>query len=189
MMTTTATTNKDAPLPARGGGDNDVIVVVVDAPYPNKGEAGMVAAEATGEDGEGGISVVPTMSTMDASIAGEGKGAENAGAHPVASCSAEEMAIFLCANPAMDSGQDLKMLARNKMLWAGGRFGQGGVVGQDGTNRGYGQAMGLTYGGYGGVRVGGLQAGQCSNGSNTPHSISEGICAAEILERTEKEGE
>ncbi len=103
-MTTTATTNKDAPLPTRGGGDNDVIVVVVDAPYPNKGEAGMVAVEAPGEDGEGGASVMPTTSTMDASVASKGKGAENAGANPVASRSVEEMVIFLCANPAMDSG-------------------------------------------------------------------------------------
>jgi hypothetical protein len=97
--------------------------------------------------------------------------------------------IFLCANPAMDSGQDLKMLARDKMLQAGGRFGQGGVVGQDGTNGGYGQAMGLTYGGCGRVGVGGSQAGQRSNGSNAPHSISKGVCAAKILKRTEKEGE
>jgi hypothetical protein len=173
----------------QGGGNNDVIVVVVDAPYPDKGEAGMAVAEATGEDGEGGASDVPTISTMDTSIAGKGKGAENAGANPVASRSAEEMVIFLCANPTMDSVQDLKMLARDKILREGGRFGQGGVVGQDGTNRGYGQAMGLTYGGCGGVGVGGLQAGQRSNGSNAPHSISKGVCAAEISERTEKEGE
>ncbi len=80
----------------------------------------MAAVEATGEDGEGGASVVPMMSTMDASVAGKGKGAENAGTNPVASGSAEEMVIFLCANPAMDSGQDLKMLARDKMLRGGG---------------------------------------------------------------------
>jgi hypothetical protein len=84
-MTTTAMTNKDAPHPARGGGDDDVIVVIVDAPYPNKGEAGMAAAVAKGVDGEGGASVVPTRSTMDASVlAGKGKGSENAGANPVA---------------------------------------------------------------------------------------------------------
>jgi hypothetical protein len=103
----------------RGGGGNDVIVVVIDAPYPDKGEAGMVAAEATGEDGEGGASVVMTTSTMDAFVAGKGKGAENAGADPVASLSAEEMVIFLCANPAMDSSQELEMLARDKMLRGG----------------------------------------------------------------------
>ncbi len=49
--------------------------------------------------------------------------------------------------------------------------------------------MGLTYGSCGGVGVGESQAGQRSNGSNAPHSISEGICTAKILERTEKEGE
>ncbi len=97
---------------------------------------------------------MPTTSTMDTSIAGKGKGVENAGANPVASRSAEEMVIFLCVNPAMDSVQDLKMLARDKMLQGGGRFGQGRVVGQDGTNRGYGQAMGLMYGGCGRVGVG-----------------------------------
>ncbi len=66
--------------------------------------------------------------------------------------------------------------------------GKGGVVGQDGKNRGYGQAMGLEYGaGSGGG--GGPQVGQRNNGSNTPHSIFEGGSAAEISERTEKEGE
>ncbi len=118
-MTTTATTNKDAPLSVRGGGDDDGIIVIIDGLYPNKGEAGMAVAEATGDDGEGGASVMPTTSTMDASVAGKGKGAENAGANLVASCSAEEMVIFLCVNPAMDSGQDLKMLARDKMLRGG----------------------------------------------------------------------
>ncbi len=44
----------------------------------------MAAAEATGEDGEGGASVVPTTSTMYVSVAGKGKGAENAGVNPVA---------------------------------------------------------------------------------------------------------
>jgi hypothetical protein len=39
------------------------------------------------------------------------------------------------------------------------------------------------------VGVGGSQAGQHSNGSNAPHSIAEGVSAAKILERTEKEGE
>ncbi len=63
------------------------------------------------------------------------------------------------------------------------------MVGQDGTNGGYGQVMGLMYGGCGGVGVDGLQAGQRSNGSNAPHSISEGVCAAKISERTEKEGD
>jgi hypothetical protein len=70
----------------------------------------MVVAEATGEDGEGGASVMPMTSTMDVSVAGKGKGAENAGADPVASRSVEEMVIFLCVNPTMDSGQDLEML-------------------------------------------------------------------------------
>ncbi len=79
----------------------------------------MAAVEATGEDREGGASVVPTTSTMDASVASKGKGAENAGANPVASHSAEELVIFLCAHPAMDSGQDLEILQRNKMLWGG----------------------------------------------------------------------
>ena len=48
----------------------------------------MAAADATGEDGEVGASVMPTISTMDASVASKGKGAENAGADPVASRSA-----------------------------------------------------------------------------------------------------
>jgi hypothetical protein len=64
----------------------------------------MALVEATGEDGEGGASVVLTISTMDASVAGKGKGAVNAEANPVASSSVEEMVIFLCGNPAMDSG-------------------------------------------------------------------------------------
>jgi hypothetical protein len=40
------------------------------------------------------------------------------------------------------------------------------VVGQDGKNGGYGEAMGLAYSGCGGVGVGGPLAGQHSNGSN-----------------------
>ncbi len=53
--TTTYTINKYAPLPARGGGgDNDAIVIVDKALYPDEGEAGMAGVEATGEDREGG---------------------------------------------------------------------------------------------------------------------------------------
>jgi hypothetical protein len=96
----------------------------------------MVAAEATGEDGEGRALVVLRTLMMDASAAGEGKG---------------------------------------------------GVVGQDGKNGGYGQAMGLEYGAGSGGR-GGPQVGQRNNGSNTPHSTFECGSAAEISERTEKEG-
>ncbi len=61
------------PSPQGEGGEDDVVVVVIDAQYPNKGEAGIVVAEATGEDGEGGALVVLTR-TMDASAAGKGKG-------------------------------------------------------------------------------------------------------------------
>ncbi len=42
----------------QGGGDNDAIVIVDKAPYPDKGEARTAGAEATGEAGEGGASVV-----------------------------------------------------------------------------------------------------------------------------------
>jgi hypothetical protein len=74
-MTTTPMTDKDASFPARGGGgDDDVVIVFVDAQYPNKGEAGMVVAEATKEDREGGASVVMTTLTIDMSAAGKGKG-------------------------------------------------------------------------------------------------------------------
>jgi hypothetical protein len=59
-MTTTTTyaIDKYAPLPARGWGDNDAIVIVDKVPYPNEGEAGTAGVETTGEDGEGGASVV-----------------------------------------------------------------------------------------------------------------------------------
>ncbi len=57
--------------------------------------------------------------TSTMALAGKGKGVEIAGADPVASRSAEEMVIFLRANPTMDSGQDLKMLAWDKMLQGG----------------------------------------------------------------------
>jgi hypothetical protein len=69
----------------------------------------MAAAKATGEDGEGGASVVPATLVMDASTASKGKG---------------------------------------------------GVVGQDGTNKGYGQAMGLEYGG-------GSRGGRQATGGST----------------------
>ncbi len=66
--------------------------------------------------------------------------------------------------------------------------GKGGVVGQDGKNKGYSQAMGLEYGA--GSRGGDWpQVGQCNNGSNTPASIFERGSTAEISERIEKEGE
>jgi rRNA processing protein Krr1/Pno1 len=49
---------------------------------------------------------------------------------------AEEMMMFLCANPAMDSGQAIEMLIRDKMFRGGGG---GGSAAHDG---GYGQMMG-----------------------------------------------
>jgi hypothetical protein len=101
----------------------------------------------------------------------------------------DEDKIILCANPAVDYGQDFEMLARDKMMHGGGGVSQEGVVGQDGKNGGYGEVMGLAYGSCGGVGVGGPMAGQRSNGSNAPHSISKGICAIETLVRTKKEGE
>ncbi len=47
--------------------DDDAGVVIDKAPYPDNGEAGSAAAEATGEDGEGGALVMPTTTmTMNA---------------------------------------------------------------------------------------------------------------------------
>jgi hypothetical protein len=43
--------------------------------------------------------------------------------------------------------------------------------------------------GKGGASVSEPQVGQRSNGTNAPHSISEGVCTAKNLERTEKDGE
>ncbi len=60
-------TNEDAPILARGVVDDDAVVVIDKAPYPDDGEAGSAVAEATGEDGKGWASVVPmTMMTMEA---------------------------------------------------------------------------------------------------------------------------
>jgi hypothetical protein len=70
-MTTTTTSAIDeyAPLP-QGGGDDDAILIIDKAPYPDKGEAGMGGVEATGEDGEGGASLVPTRMMTTATKGG-----------------------------------------------------------------------------------------------------------------------
>ena len=61
----------------------------------------------------------------------------------------EENKIILCANPSIDSGQDLKMLAWDRLMRGGGGVGQEGVGGWDGKNGGYGGALGFVYGGCG----------------------------------------
>jgi hypothetical protein len=72
VMTTTTTSaiDKYAPLPARGG-DNDAIVIVDKALYPDKGEARMAGSEATGEDGEWGASLMPTTMMTTATKGGD----------------------------------------------------------------------------------------------------------------------
>jgi hypothetical protein len=57
-------------LSPRGGGDNDAIIIVDKAPYPDKGEAGTAWVEAMGEDGEGGASLVLTMMMTPATKGG-----------------------------------------------------------------------------------------------------------------------
>ncbi len=54
------------------GGNNDAFIIIDKAPYPDKGEAGTAGAEATGENGEGGALLVPTMS-MTMATKGEDK--------------------------------------------------------------------------------------------------------------------
>ena len=65
----------------------------------------------------------------------------------------EENKIILCANPSIDSGQDLKMLAWDRLMRGGGGVGQEGVCGWDGKNGGYGGALGLVYSSCGGPSV------------------------------------
>ncbi len=74
-MSSSSATAKDTPIPARGVVDDDAVVVIDKAPYPDDGEAGSAAAEATGEDGEGGALVVPTM-TMTTEATGEDREGE-----------------------------------------------------------------------------------------------------------------
>ncbi len=54
--------------------EDDAIVVIDEAPYPIDGEARLAAAEAMGEDREGGASVVPptTMTTEAMEEDGDG---------------------------------------------------------------------------------------------------------------------
>jgi hypothetical protein len=65
----------------------------------------------------------------------------------------EENKIILCANPSIDSGQDLKMLAWDRLMRGGGGTGQEGVGGWDGNDGGYGGALGLVYSGCGGPSI------------------------------------
>jgi len=48
----------------------------------------------------------------------------------------EENKIILCANSSIDSGQDLKMLAWDRLMGGGGGVGQEGVGGWDGKDGG-----------------------------------------------------
>jgi hypothetical protein len=66
--------NEDAPIPVRGVVDDDAPVVIDKAPYPNNGEARSAAVEATGEDGEGGASVVPSTTVTPEATGEDGEG-------------------------------------------------------------------------------------------------------------------
>jgi hypothetical protein len=58
-------------LSPQGGGDDDSIVIVDKALYPNKGEAGTAGPEAMGEDGEGGALLVLTTMMTTATKGGD----------------------------------------------------------------------------------------------------------------------
>jgi hypothetical protein len=172
------------PSPRGGGGDNDDVVVVVDAPYPNEGEAGMAAAEAMGEDGEGGALVVPATSMMDASTAGKGKGG-------------------VVGQDGTNGGCGQAM----GLEYGGGSGGGGGLqVGQlsNGSNAPHsifecgsaaktlertekeGEVTVISPLAFAAIPTAHpLLRGHCSN---APHSISEGISAAEILTHSISEG-
>jgi hypothetical protein len=178
MMTTmTSAIDEYTPLPTRGGGGDDAIVIVDKAPYPDEGEAGMAAAEATGEDGKGGASVMPTT-TMTTAIKGEDKD-KNKDANAVARTTMTTTATTDkdAPLPTKGGGDDDVIVVVIDAPYP--NEGEAGMA--------VAEAMGED--GEGGALVGWPQAGQRSNGTNAPHSISEGICTDKILERTEKDGE